>query len=85
MVAPLTDLVGEVGSSKVERKADKKKKPWYWNNTHQAAFDKIKQTLARETILAYPTYGEHFEIYADASQRQLGAVIVQNGRPLAFF
>ena len=33
----------------------------------------------------YPIYGELFEIYTDASTRQLGAVITQNGRPIAFF
>ena len=45
----------------------------------------IKKFLARETILAYPKYEELFEIYTDASTRQLGAVITQNERPLAFF
>jgi hypothetical protein len=54
MIAPLTDLIGEVGVSKRERELKIKKKPWYWNDTHQAAFDSIKQCLARETILAYP-------------------------------
>ena len=48
-------------------------------------FDLVKHTLAEEVILAYPNYGEVFEIYTDASQRQLGAVIVQDNRPLAFF
>ena len=85
MIAPLTDLLGEVAVSKTERKLGRKKRPWYWNNTHQEAFDLIKKCLARETILAYPKYGELFEIYTDASTRQLGAVITQNGRPLAFF
>ena len=36
-------------------------------------------------MLAYPTYGELFEIYTDASSLQLGAVITHRGRPLAFF
>ena len=45
----------------------------------------IKECLARETLLAYPKYGDVFEIYTDASTRQLGAVITQNGKPLAFF
>jgi len=36
-------------------------------------------------LLAYPKYGERFDIYTDASTRQLGAVITQNGKPLAFF
>ena len=36
-------------------------------------------------MLAYPDYTQGFEVYTDASSRQLGAVIVQNGRPIAFF
>ena len=41
--------------------------------------------MARDVLLAYPTYGEIFEIYTDASKRQLGAVITQNNQPIAFF
>jgi len=41
--------------------------------------------MAREVLLAYPNYNEVFEIFTDASSRQMGAVITQNGRPLAFF
>jgi hypothetical protein len=35
--------------------------------------------------LAYPDYSEVFEIYTDASSKQLGAVITQKNRPIAFF
>ncbi len=41
--------------------------------------------MARNVLLAYPDYTQPFEVYADASSLQLGAVIVQNGRPIAFF
>ena len=41
--------------------------------------------MARDVLLAYPTYSEIFEIYTDASKRQLGAVITQNNRLIAFF
>ena len=60
MIAPLTDLLGEVAVSKTDRKIGVKKRPWYWNDTHQDEFDMIKQFIARETILAYPKYGEIF-------------------------
>ena len=85
MIAPLTNLVGETGETKVTRATGTKKKKWYWTQVHQDAFDLVKRTLAEEVILAYPNYEEVFEIYTDASQRQLGAVIVQDNRPLAFF
>ena len=60
-------------------------KPGHWNDTHQKAFDSMKQTMARDFSLAYPNYSIPFEVYTDASSRQLGAVIVQNNRPLAYF
>jgi hypothetical protein len=53
--------------------------------SHQQAFDSLKTTIARDVVLAYPDFNEVFEIYTDASTRQLGAVIVQNNRPIAFF
>ncbi len=35
--------------------------------------------------MAYPNYSEVFEIYTDACCKQLGAVITQKNRPIAFF
>ena len=35
--------------------------------------------------MAYPDYSQEFEIYTDGSKTQLGAVITQNNRPIAFF
>ncbi len=35
--------------------------------------------------MAYPDYSKVFEIYTDASTKQLGAVITQDNRPIAFF
>ncbi len=35
--------------------------------------------------MAYPDYCKVFEIYTDAFSKQLGAVITQDNRPIAFF
>ncbi len=35
--------------------------------------------------MAYPDYSKVFEIYTDTSSKQLGAVITQDNRPIAFF
>ncbi len=35
--------------------------------------------------MAYPDFRKVFEIYSDASSKQLGAVITQDNRPIAFF
>jgi hypothetical protein len=52
---------------------------------HQQAFDNVKATIAKEVVLAYPNFTKPFEIYTDASITQLGAVITQGNRPIAFF
>ena len=62
-----------------------KKVPWHWSGVHQKAFDKVKATNAKDIVLAYPDYSQKFEIYTGACSTQLGAVITQNNRPLAFF
>ena len=49
------------------------------------AFDDDKANIAKEVVLAYPDYSSSFEIYTDASTKQLGAVITQHNRPIAFF
>ena len=48
------------------------------------AFDDMKATIAKDVVLAYPDYSREFEIYTDASSNQLGSVITQGNRPLAF-
>jgi hypothetical protein len=85
MLAPLTDLVGECGETKTIKKNKSKKKPWRWESIHQQAFDNVKATIAKEVVLAYPDFMKPFEIYTDASRVQLGSVITQGIRPIAFF
>jgi hypothetical protein len=85
MLAPLTDLVGECGETKATKKNGTKKKPWKWESIHQQAFDNVKVTIAKEVVLANPDFTKPFEIYTDASTTQLGAVITQGNRPIAFF
>ena len=41
--------------------------------------------ICKETLLIYPDWNKPFEIHTDASDYQLGAVISQNGKPIAFF
>ncbi len=85
MLAPLTDLVGECGETKTTKNNKTKKKPWRWESIHQQVFDNVKTTIAKEVVLAYPDFTKPFEIYTDASTMQLGAVITQVKKPIAFF
>ena len=85
LLAPLTDLVGECGTTKSTKKKGTKKAPWHWDDIHQTAFESIKTMIARDVVLAYPDFSKKFVLYTDASKRQLGAVITQDNRPIAFF
>eukprot|EP00804_Cyclotella_cryptica_P020243 CCRYP_010920-RA/>CCRYP_010920-RA protein AED:0.36 eAED:0.36 QI:0/-1/0/1/-1/1/1/0/179 len=69
----------------VTRANKTKKHPWYWDTVHQKAFNDIKTAIAKDVVLAYPDYSMEFKIYTDALSKQLGSVITQGNRPLAFF
>ena len=85
LLAPLTDLVGECGTTKSTKKKGTKKAPWHWDDIHQTAFESVKTMIARDVVLAYPDFSKKFVIYTGVSKRQLGAVITQDNRPIAFF
>ncbi len=85
MLAPLTSLVGECGQTKTTKAKGTKKVPRHWDAVHQRAFDHVKATITKDVVLAYPDYSKVCEIYTDASSKQLGAVITQDNRPIAFF
>ncbi len=78
-------MVGECGQTKSTKDKGIKKIPWHWEEVHQRAFNHVKATISKDVLLAYPDYSKVFEIYTDASSNQLGAVITQDNRPIAFF
>ena len=59
--------------------------PWNWESKQTKAFEEIKRVIAKETILAFPDFTKPFHIHTDSSDYQLGAVVMQNDRPLAFY
>ena len=71
MLAPLVELTGD--------------KPFSWSDETAKAFKEMKAILASDCINAYPDYRYPFHIYTDASKYQLGAAIIQNGRPIAYY
>jgi hypothetical protein len=56
-----------------------------WHSSHQQAFDKIKKVIGTEVLLCYPDFNKPFHLYTDASDHQLGAVIMQDKEPIAFY
>ncbi len=85
LLAPLTSLVGECGQTKTSKAKRIKKVPWYWDEVHERAFDHVKAAITKDVVLASLDYSKVFEIYTDASSKQLGAVTTQDNRPIAFF
>ena len=56
-----------------------------WTDVEQQAFDKIKQIVSCNALLIYLHFNECFDIHTDAINFQSGAVIIQNGKPIAFY
>ena len=61
-----------------------KKEKFQWNEEAQAALENLKQLVAELPILTVPDFFKTFTIETDASNKGLGAVLMQEGRPVAF-
>ena len=62
----------------------KKNVPFIWTPTHQAAFDSLKQALISAPVLQMPDFSRAFTIEIDASDVGIGAVLTQQGHPIAY-
>jgi hypothetical protein len=56
-----------------------------WGVAEQSAFDSIKNALLSTPCLAMPDMDKDFVVIADASITGLGAVLLQDDRPVAFW
>ena len=77
-------LDGLSGMSEPLRQLTSDKVEWQWTHEQEEAFRKIKAALSSAPLLAF--FDKEFDTTAqcDASQSALGAVLMQQGRPITF-
>ncbi|KAK1602129.1 hypothetical protein QYE76_017172 [Lolium multiflorum] len=63
----------------------KKNVPFVWGKAQQKAFDELKKRLTEAPLLALPDFTKTFEIECDASGLGIGGVLMQNGKPVAYY
>ena len=62
----------------------RKNAKWLWTDSCEHAFQDIKTRLTQAPVLALPDPTLPFEVVTDACQTGIGAVLLQEGRPVAF-
>jgi RNase H-like domain found in reverse transcriptase len=62
-----------------------KSEPFNWTSVHKEAYEEVKWVISKETLLSFPNFNKPFHMYTDASNYQLGSVIMQDDKPLAFY
>ncbi|XP_013396158.1 uncharacterized protein K02A2.6-like [Lingula anatina] len=55
-----------------------------WEHEQQASFEELKHLCSTPPVLAYYDVNKPVEIQCDASRSGLGAVLIQDGRPIAY-
>jgi hypothetical protein len=63
-----------------------KKSTCQWNDQCQQAFERLKQALLTAPVLSMPDFDRPYEleVWTDASNTAVGAVLMQNGHPIAY-
>ncbi|PKU59077.1 putative mitochondrial protein [Dendrobium catenatum] len=71
IAAPLTELL--------------KPSTFSWTPTAQDSFDELKKKMTATPVLRLPDFNKLFQVECDASNLGIGAVLSQEGQPIAYF
>ena len=58
---------------------------FHWGRAHEESFDTLKDNLTHAPLLQLPNFGKTFELECDASGVGIGGVLMQDGKPIAYF
>ena len=70
ITAPLRDLL--------------KEQTWSWLEKHEDAWNAIKSVLIKQPVLQFYDVNKDIIVQADSSSTGLGAVLIQDGKPVAY-
>jgi hypothetical protein len=60
------------------------KNTFQWEGKQQKYFDSFKEKISTAPVLALPNLQKHFEIETDANGYSMGAVLMQNHKPIYY-
>jgi hypothetical protein len=72
ITAPLNDLM-------------KKGVPFHWGATQEHSFNTLIDKITHAPLLQHPNFGKSFELECDAIGIGIGGVLLQEGKPIAYF
>ena len=66
------------------RRLTRRDTEWQWTKEQEKSFEEVKKLVTAAPILSYYDPKEELVIQCDASQKGLGAVLLQKGKPFAY-